>query len=138
MFATATVFNFQQSGQVERNSQEKRRPADRLQRRHVPTARRDERAARGHREAARGPDVAATSSAQPGARTDFRKLSRDVPNIAIGKMVRSRRTRLPMSTRRRPHRAIWTALNLLVWNQRTLRDNWIGLIVLLAIAISPP
>lgn len=83
MFATATVFNFQQSGQVERNSQEN---ADQQIVFNDATCRlrdatNEQLAAIEKLRAAL--DVAATSSAQPGARTDFRKLSQDVSNIAI-------------------------------------------------------
>ena len=82
MFATATVFNFQQSGQVERNSQEN---ADQQIVFNDATCRL--RDATNEQLAAieklRAALDVATSSAQPGARTDFRKLSQDVSNIAI-------------------------------------------------------
>ena len=86
MFATATVFNFQQSSQVERNSQEN---ADQQIVFNDATCRlrdatNEQLAAIEKLRAATDAalDVAATS-AQPGARTDFRKLSQDVSNISI-------------------------------------------------------
>ena len=87
MFATATVFNFQQSGQVERNSQEN---ADQQIVFNDATCRlrdatNEQLAAIEKLRAATDAalDVAAMSSAQPGAHTDFRKLSQDVSNISI-------------------------------------------------------
>lgn len=86
MFATATVFNFQQSSQVERNSQDN---ADQQIVFNNATCRlrdatNEQLAAIEKLRAATDAalDVAA-SSARPGARTDFRKLSQDVSNIAI-------------------------------------------------------
>lgn len=88
MFATATVFNFQQSGQVERNSQENdgrigRAVNDATCR--LRDATNEQLAAIEKLRAATGAalDVAVMSSAQPGASTDFRKLSQDVSNISI-------------------------------------------------------
>lgn len=87
MFATATVFNFQQSSQVERNSQDS---ADQQIVFNDATCRlrdatNEQLAAIEKLRAATDAalDVAATSPAQPDARTDFRKLSQDVSNIAI-------------------------------------------------------
>ena len=86
MFATATVFNFQQSSQVERNSQDN---ADQQIVFNNATCRlrdatNEQLAAIEKLRAATDAALdVASSSAQPGAHTDFRKLSQDVSNIAI-------------------------------------------------------